>query len=315
MANPNSTFDQTLSAATYKYLKEGEFLDNIFTGSHLLSLYKKYGAYKTVDGGHSLIVPLEYATNPTVGSSTPWQETEFQETDEFTSAQYTWKQIDGSIALSKMDIAQNSGEAQIVNLMKAKLSNLERSIKQNFNQQMYNGNGTVATNINGIVDLVSSSGTIGGIASTSANSWWRSSILSSGVALDEVMMETQYNNAFYDEPIQVIVTTQALFEKYNDLARTSIQTNKPDARIAEMGFDNATFKGKPIIWDRDCIAGHMYFLNFKYLTLQAHNLFNFEVSSPIELQKQHVIAHKCLWIGNHVISNRRMCSRGQLWTA
>jgi hypothetical protein len=74
------------------------------------------------------------------------------------------------------------------------------------------------------------------------------------VALDEVMMETQYNNAFYDEPIQVIVTTQALFEKYNDLARTSIQTNKPDARIAEMGFDNATFKGKPIIWDRDCTA-------------------------------------------------------------
>jgi hypothetical protein len=120
--------------------------------------------------GTRLIVPLEYATNPTVGSSTPWQETEFQETDEFTSAQYTWKQIDGSIALSKMDIAQNSGEAQIVNLMKAKLSNLERSIKQNFNQQMYQGNGTVChEHQRDHVDLVSSSGTIGGIASTSAN--------------------------------------------------------------------------------------------------------------------------------------------------
>ena len=41
MAAPNSTFDQTLSAATYKYLTEGKFRDNIFTGARLLSVYKK----------------------------------------------------------------------------------------------------------------------------------------------------------------------------------------------------------------------------------------------------------------------------------
>jgi hypothetical protein len=272
------------------------------------------GGLKPVDGGHSLVVGLEYATNPTVGSAEPWHELTFQETDEFTSANYTWKQIDGTMALSEMDIAKNEGESRVVDLVQAKLRNLESSIRQNFNQQLFQGNGSVATNINGLVDLVSSSGTIGGI-SRSAQTWWKSSVLSSGVALDEVMMETQYNEAFYDDPIDIIVTTQTLHEKYMDLARSTIHQMKPDARVAEMGFDTATFKGKPIVWDRDCNSTHMYFLNFSALKLCPHKNYNFKVSKPIELQKQFVMGWKVIWIGNHIINNSRKCSRGQLWTA
>lgn len=315
MAAPNSTFDQTLSAASYKYLTEGKFIDNIFTGNRLLTLYKKMGGVKPVDGGKFLVVGLEYATNPTVGSATPWHELTFQETDEFTSAHYDWCQIDGTMALSEMDIARNEGEARVVDLVQSKLRNLESSIRQNFNQQLFQGNSSIPTNILGLVDLVSSSGTIGGIASTSANTWWRSSVLSSGVALDEVMMETQYHNASYDDPPQIGVTTQGLFEKYMDLARATINTMKPDARLAEMGFDNAVFKGKPIVWDRDCNATHFYWLNFDAIKLCPHRNYEFKVSKPIELQKQFVMGWKVIWIGNHIINNRRKCSRGQLWTS
>lgn len=313
MANPNSTFDQTLSAASYKYLSDGGFVDNIFTGAHLLAVYKKYGGIKPVDGGHSLVVPLQYATNPTVGSSNPWQELSFQETDEFTSAQFTWKQIDGTLAISQMDIARNSGESQVVDLMKAKLQNLEMSIRQNFNGQLYNGTQTVATNINGLIQLVAATGTVGGIDS-STQTWWASSVTTGSTALDETNMETAYHNAFYDQTIDVMVTTQTLFEKYMDLTRASINTLKPDAKIAEMGFDSATFKGKPLVWDRDCPSTHMYFLNFNAVKLCPHKQYEFKVSSPIELQKQHVVGHKVLWIGNHIINNRRMCSRIQGFT-
>lgn len=314
MAAPNSTFDQTLSAATYKYLTEGKFRDNIFTGARLLSVFKKYGGVKEVDGGQSLVVGLEYATNPTVGSSTPWHEITFQETDEFTSAQFDWKQIDGTVALSMMDIAKNSGESRVVDLMKAKISNLERSMRQNFNQQLFSGTVSISTNINGLHQLVASSGTIGGI-DRSAQTWWQSSVLTSGVALDEVMMETQFNNAFYDEAPQVIVTTQTLFEKYLDITRAAQSINRPEAKVAELGFESATFKGRPIIWDRDCISTKMFFLNFNALKLCPHRMFDFKVSKPEELQKQHVMGWKVLWIGNLIINNSRMCSLLQSVTA
>lgn len=314
MAAPSSVFDQTLSAAGYKYLTEGKFRDNIFTGARLLSVYKQYGGVQPVDGGQQLVVGLEYATNPTVGSSTPWHEITFQETDEFTSAAFDWKQIDGTAALSMMDVAKNSGESRVVDLVKSKLSNLERSMRQNFNQQLFSGTVAIADNILGLHQLVASSGTIGGI-SRSAQSWWASSVLTSGVALADELMETQYNNAFYDEPIDVIVTTQTLFEKYMDLTRTIQSINRPEAKIAELGFETATFKGKPIIWDRDCISTKMYFLNFKAIKLCPHRDFDFKVAPPVTLQKQHVMGWSVLWIGNHIINNSRMCSLLQSVTA
>lgn len=314
MAAPNSTFNQTLAAATYNYMTKGKFIDNIFTGARLLSVYKQYGGVSPVDGGQSLVVDLEYATNPTVGSSTPWHEITFQETDEFTAAQYDWCQIDGSVALAKMDLAKNSGESRVVNLMKAKVSNLERSLKQNFNQQLFSGTVSISTNINGLHQLVASSGTIGGI-SRSAQSWWASSVLTSGVALADELMETQYNNAFYDEAPQVIVTTQTLFEKYQDMTRSIQHINRPEAKTAELGFESATFKGKPIIWDRDCISTKMYFLNFNYIKLCPHKQFDFKVSPPVTLQKQHVMGWSVLWIGNHIITNSRNCSLLQSVTA
>lgn len=313
MAAPHSTFDQTLSAATYKYLTDGKFKDNIFTGARLLSLYKQYGGIKPVDGGHSLVVGLEYATNPTVGSSTPWHELTFQETDEFTSAQYDWKQIDGTVAVSMMDIARNDGEARVVDLVKAKINNLERSLKQNFNQQLVSGTNTIATNINGLFQLVSSSGTIGGI-SRSAQTWWQSSVLTSGVALADELMETQFNNAFYDEAPQLIYTTQTLFEKYMDMTRAIQQVNRPDAKVAELGFESATFKGRPVVWDRDAWPTHMYFLNFNAIKMCPHKMFDFKVSEPEELQKQHVMGWKVLWIGNHIMNQSRLCSRLQAVT-
>jgi hypothetical protein len=314
MAAPSSVFDQTLSAAMYNYLTEGKFRDQIFTGARLLSVYKQYGGVKPVDGGHSLVVGLEYATNPTVGSSTPWHEMTFQETDEFTSASYDWKQIDGTAALSMMDMAKNDGASRVVDLAKAKVSNLERSLRQNFNQQLFSGTVAIADNILGLHQLVATSGTIGGI-SRSAQTWWQSSVLTSGVALDEVMMETQFNNAFYDESPQVIVTTQTLFEKYMDLTRNIQSINRPEAKIAELGFEQATYKGRPIIWDRDCISTKMYFLNFNYIKLCPHKQFDFKVSPPVTLQKQHVMGWSVLWIGNHIITNSRNCSLLQSVTA
>jgi hypothetical protein len=293
MAAPNTGFDQALIAATRNYLST-QLVDAIFEAMKYIGVCKKYGGLKGLDGGYSIVQPIEYATNPTVRS----------------------KMLDGAIAVSQLDIARATGKEKKIELMKTKIRNLERSCRQMLNQQCFTGSTSVATNVLGLTQLVAATGTVGGIDSTSLT-WWQSFVDSSAEALSVADMETAYLTASNNEaPPQVIVTTQTLFEKYMDLTRAKQSVNMPQAeRVAELGFDAAQFKGRPVIWDTDCPTGYMFFLNFDFLKLGYHQDFNWKVSPPNELDRQHVLAQKVLWFGEHFVTNRRMQARLQAKTA
>jgi hypothetical protein len=315
MAAPNTGFDQALIAATRNYLST-QLVDAIFEAMKYIGVCKKYGGLKGLDGGYSIVQPIEYATNPTVRSARAWDELTIRETDEMTMAEYTWKMLDGAIAVSQLDIARATGKEKKIELMKTKIRNLERSCRQMLNQQCFTGSTSVATNVLGLTQLVAATGTVGGIDSTSLT-WWQSFVDSSAEALSVADMETAYLTASNNEaPPQVIVTTQTLFEKYMDLTRAKQSVNMPQAeRVAELGFDAAQFKGRPVIWDTDCPTGYMFFLNFDFLKLGYHQDFNWKVSPPNELDRQHVLAQKVLWFGEHFVTNRRMQARLQAKTA
>jgi hypothetical protein len=297
----------------YKYLTDGEFVDNIFRAQKYLGLLKAFGAYEPIDGGPQLVIPLQYASNPTVTSSAPWDVIPIQETDEFTAANYDWAQWQGAIALSKMDIAKNSGETQVINLMDAKRKNLEMSVQQDMNTALFNGNvaaGTKTTNCIGLDQICEATGTVGNIDS-SVQTWWRSTVESTSASLSESYLEGGFLNAWKNiRPPDLILTTQTLYQKYMDLARARMAMNwVPDPRVADLGFDQAVFKGKPIVFDVDAASGDVYYLDFEYLKLYYHRDFNWEVSMPTELPAQHVLANKIIWIGNQCTSMRRLQGR------
>ena len=302
-------FDQALSAATYKYLTTGEFIDNIFKANKYLGLLKQYGAYDSVDGGVRLVESLMYGTNPSVTSANYWDTIAIVETDEFTSADYPWAQVHGALALSKGDIARNSGESQKINLIEAKRKNLEMSIQQNMNGQLFTGNAVKPTNVLGLDQLVEATGAVGNIDS-SAQAWWRSTVNSTSTALSETLMESAFLSAYQNiKAPDLMLTTQALYGKYMDLTRGKLQVQIPSTKIAELGFEMSNFKGKPVLYDLDCASGDMYFLNFDNLKLRYHKDYNFEVSPQAEMPAQHVFAWKIFWFGNQTVNNRRMLAR------
>jgi hypothetical protein len=304
VAAPNTNFSQDIATATWKYLTT-QLQDQIFEARKLMGVYKKMGAVKEVDGGERLIIPLEYATNPSVAAAAPWDEINIAETDEVTIAEYEWKQYNGACALSDMDVAKNSGETRVIALVETKVNNLKNSLQTLINQDLYLGSSGNALKFHGLNQLVAT-GSIGNIAGATF-SWWRSYHEPSAEALDDTDMETAFNSASDNiDPPNVIITTQTLFEKYIDLARGTISTNKPDAMFAEMGFkEGATFRGVPIIWDSDCPSGAMFFLNTKHIGLKVHRDFNFKMKPSMEMPKQHVFAYKTILIGEHVVTSRR----------
>lgn len=268
MSNPN--FDQLLSTTLANYRKQ--LTDNVFTARPLTYFLMDKGRIRMLDGGTKIVEPLIYGTNGTVNSYSGYDTISITAQDGITAAEYDWKQYAVSIAISGIEEAKNNGEQAVLNLLEAKVMQAEESMKEGFNQMFFaDGTGNSGKHWNGLGNLVEASGTVGGInRATAGNEYWRSYEENTATALTLAQMTTAYNTVSIgnDHP-DMVLTTQALFEKYEALLQPQLRYT--DTKTADAGFQNLLFKAAPVAYDTHCTAGVMYFLNSKYLTLVGHS--------------------------------------------
>ena len=264
--NPN--FDALLSTTLQNY--RPTLVDNIFTARVLLDHLNSKGRVLVEEGGSSIVEPLVYAQNDTTGSYSGYDAIDLTPQEGISAAEYNWKQMASSIAISGIEEAKNRGTEAIIKLLNAKIMQAEESIKEDLNDMLYgDGTGNGGKDFNGLGNLIDSSGTVGGIDS-STNTWWRSTETAVGGALTLAAMATAYNTASRgnDHP-DMIVTTQTLFEKYESLL--TAQVRYQDTTKANSGFQNLMFKQTPVVFDVSCTSGVMFFMNSKYLKLVGMN--------------------------------------------
>ena len=264
--NPN--FDALLSTTLQNY--RPTLVDNIFTARVLLDHLNSKGRVLVEEGGSSIVEPLVYAQNDTTGSYSGYDAIDLTPQEGISAAEYNWKQMASSIAISGIEEAKNRGTEAIIKLLNAKIMQAEESIKEDLNDMLYgDGTGNGGKDFNGLGNLIDSSGTVGGIDS-STNTWWRSTETAVGGALTLAVMATAYNTASRgnDHP-DMIVTTQTLFEKYESLL--TAQVRYQDTTKANSGFQNLMFKQTPVVFDVSCTSGVMFFMNSKYLKLVGMN--------------------------------------------
>ena len=264
--NPN--FDALLSTTLQNY--RPTLVDNIFTARVLLDHLNSKGRVLVEEGGSSIVEPLVYAQNDTTGSYSGYDAIDLTPQEGISAAEYNWKQMASSIAISGIEEAKNRGTEAIIKLLNAKIMQAEESIKEDLNDMLYgDGTGNGGKDFNGLGNLIDASGTVGGIDS-STNTWWRSTETAVGGALTQAVMATAYNTASRgnDHP-DMIVTTQTLFEKYESLL--TAQVRYQDTTKANSGFQNLMFKQTPVVFDVSCTSGVMFFMNSKYLKLVGMN--------------------------------------------
>ena len=68
---------------------------------------------------------------------------------------------------------------------------------------------------------------------------------------------------------------------------------------------NLTFKGIPVIFDRDCTSGYMYFLNSNNINLVVHQDADFSTGPFVTPENQDVSTAMVLFQGNLTTNNRR----------
>ncbi|CAB4151934.1 hypothetical protein UFOVP582_42 [uncultured Caudovirales phage] len=265
----NANFDALLSTTLANY--RNQLTDNVFTDRVLTNHLMQKGRMRMVNGGTKIVEPLIYGQNSTVASYGGYDTIALTAQDGISAAEYEWKQYAASIAISGIEEAKNNGEAEIINLLEAKIMQAEESMREGFNAMFYgDGTGNSSKNWNGLGNIVESGNTVGGINSaTSGNEFWRSYEENTAAALTLAQMATAYNSVSVgnDHP-DLVLTSRTLFEKYEALLQPQLRYT--DTKTADAGFQNLLFKAAPVVFDAACTAGVMYFINSKYLTLVGH---------------------------------------------
>ena len=135
----NPDFNALLSTTLQNY--QPTLVDNIFKDLVLLNHLNERGRVQVEEGGTSIVEPLMYAVNNTVASYAGYDTIDLTPQDGISAAEYQWKQMAASIAISGIEEAKNRGTEAIIKLLNAKIQQSEMSLKSSLNTMLYS-NGT-----------------------------------------------------------------------------------------------------------------------------------------------------------------------------
>jgi hypothetical protein len=269
----NPDFNALLSTTLQNY--QPTLVDNIFKDLVLLNHLNSKGRVQVEEGGTSIVEPLMYAVNNTVGSYSGYDAIDLTPQDGITAAEYQWKQMAASIAISGIEESKNRGTEAIIKLLNAKIMQAEESLKSSLNTMLYSdGTGNGSKDFNGLGNIVATvNNTVGGI-DASSNTWWNPFQDVSASTLSQADMGNVYNQISKGSDVpDLILTNTNLFEKYESLLTANVRYQ--DVAKANAGFQNLMFKQTPLVFDlaiaADATSAPMYFLNSKYLKLTGMN--------------------------------------------
>ena len=294
------TYDQISAITEKKFLPK--LYDNVFDSDPLLQRGKKK-FYEKVDGGTSLIVPLNYAQTTASDWYSGADTLSTTDNEQITGAEYQWKQIYANITISRRDELINSGDSQIVNFVKSKTQIAEKTLIDKLGDGLYS-DGTTAKSIVGLRSIVDTNNTVGGIAQ-GTYSWWQSQENGSDTTLTMATLQTMYNSlCINNEHPTVIMATRANYNRYYALLQP--QQRFMDSETAKGGFQSLMFNGTPFIAGSKVPTSHIFMLNEAYLILAVHKDEDMRFEPFQKPVNQNVKTAKIYWFGAFGSSNNRM---------
>lgn len=313
MTTPNSAYASDLAVETINNYS-ATLADNISLGNALLFEMMKKGRKRTESGGLKITERLAYAENDTFAWFHGSETLNTADSEVLTAADFEWKEANVNVVLVGRDVAINSdSKSRLGNYVKDRIKVAEMTMKNSVCAAMYASVTTNAKSLNGLPDLVadSTSGTVGSINSATYTFWKNktfdfsaesTSVTSAGMskAMNRLWLRCTRGT---DKPNLAIADSAyyVLFEEF-------LQPNQrfTDARMATAGFENLKYKTMPVVYDDQCTASRMYFLNTDFLSLVVHSDYDFKASKEKVSINQNVTLIPMYFMGNLVCSNRSL---------
>lgn len=300
MTAPNTNYDQVNAVTRRAYVPK--MYDNIFQANPLLNVLKEK-SYVSIDGGTTIVVPLNYALNNAGGWYAGSDTLDLTDVENMTGANYNWKQIYEAVSITRRDQLMNQGTARVLDLVKTKMKIAEKTIRDRMGTALWNtgSNSKAMAGIGQI--LATNSNTVGGISQTNY-SWWQSQLDTTTTTFSISALQTQFNAAAIDNDAPThLFSLRANYNRYHNLLQP--QMRYADAKMADAGFQNLLFHGAPWMVDNHATANYVLGLNINYMHLFYHPEEDFRFVDFVKPINQNATVGELFWMGNLGSSNNR----------
>ncbi|MFA6041350.1 MAG: phage major capsid protein [Methylophilus sp.] len=317
MAFANSAVSDII--ATTIQSRSGELADNVLANNPLLNKLKQRGNVRPFSGGNVILEEIMYndsSTNNT-NSYSGFEVLNIAPNSPISAAQFGITQYASAVTLSGLEMLQNSGKEQIIDLLEGRIKVAEAQLMNRIDGDTYlDGTGNGGKNITGLAAAVPdapSSGTYGGI-DRATWSFWQSQKYSGttdGGAAVSAANIINYMTALSlklvrgNDKADLIVADTNYYSLYvNALQAIQRVTTENEAGS---GFASLKFYGGGTSADvvlgggigSHATANHMWFLNTKYIFLRPHKDRNFvPIGGERQAVNQDAIVKLIGWAGN-----------------
>lgn len=323
MASPGqsslfTTFTE-LVTTTYRNHKK-EIADNVSNHNALFRRLTQKGRIRREDGGLSIVANLEYAENGTYTRYSGYDPLNVEASDVLSAAEFPWRQVSVNVAASGLEIRSNSGENRIVNLVKTKIKNAQKSAANGLAQDLYSA-GSLSNQINGLQALIADAGTgtVGGIDS-STFTFWQNTVQSAaaplqggaGITPSATTMESLMLPLYLrltrgaDHPDLIVMSED--YYTFFEQSQTSLKRYAPEDD-GQAGMVAMKYKQADVFHDSSASgipSAHGYFINTDYLEVVVHQDADMEIMPELRSINQDAVVIPIIWQGNVAVSNRKL---------
>jgi hypothetical protein len=274
MAVPNSSFSDDFVATAINRWASDRLMDQVFEKTPLMAWLKEH--QEPAANGLKVLEPLQYAQSSAAGSFTKGETATVADRSIATNAEFDWVTYWDHIAIFPQDVMKCNGDDQKVNLVKAKMQNVEDSLADAINADLW---ATTWSDSNLVVPIPVMAGdittTVGGIA-PGTDTWWqpRQDTASASISLDKLQaLHTDVSKGKASAAPTLIVSPEAVFDSMHGLYVPYLrigQQGESRTVIGRLGFDSLRYKRADVVMDENCVSDELYMLNQKYLKLRPH---------------------------------------------
>jgi hypothetical protein len=230
------------------------------------------------EGGTDIRRNINYTSLSLSDAVDPDSQVTWEARDTITTAVWNWKYYLGRTRISWKERRENTGKFKIVNLIEAKSKELKDDFYKRFATDLYtnNPNGNGMDSINTIIDSTTA---CGGIAVTDATTWLSTESISVTLTLNSGTNSLAYmvsQATFGKDQPQIHITTRDLWNTFEALMIGNVRYE--DEKMANAGFTNITYRGKPVVADPHCLSGDWYGIDTNAIELVVHPDDAFKVS-------------------------------------
>ena len=274
-------------------------------------VYRLFKKARKWNGGTYHETPIFWEANPNAESYAGATQLSTAVNDEVTKTQFAPRQYNVAVKLTGIELAENKGDAKVLDLVKEKMKIAETSLKNLFGTHLFTAQ--TGTNIDALPDTCAAlTAAYGGIDPADVTTW-ESSAGSTGkgggpdsatTSLTRTALNKHFNACKIDEDKPTLLATTD--DIMAGIEATFVQPNMRyvDKDLARLGFESFKYKSCDVVTSSKISAGDLWMLNENHLYFAIFPGMNFKFipfATPVDYD--YKVSH-IRWYGNLICDSR-----------